>query len=355
MAHELEMRTDGTAAAVYARVPAWHGLGIVFPDDNALTLEQVLDAVPELATDVDLVPLQAVLPDGKVLPTGAFATVRRGFKRTLTPDQVMSVGGFLGADPDAELIEINEPQVLGVGLSKEYRVMQNRAALQILQDVVDESGAIFEAAGTLRDGKQAWILARLPDEILIGGDKAEAHVPYLMATNSFDGSLAVGLHSTFTRVVCANTVRIGVNGAKSSFRIRHTESMEGRVAEARAALGLVFAHTELWAAEMERLVTIDISDGDVEEFLAKLLPVKASSTPSMPNSVLNRRSVIRDMYLHTPDLDNVRGTAYGLLQATADFADHRLPVKQESRFRAAMLGDGSLTEAAHKILTQVAS
>lgn len=336
MAHEIELRVDGTGAAVYAREAAWHGLGNVYTDREGLTLTEVLNDVHELGTDVDLVPMEAVTADGTRLPTDAWATVRRPF--------YLSPAG-------AQLPELSPAKVLGTGLSDQYRVLQNREAMQILQDIVEESGAIYEAAGSLKDGAQAWVLARLPETVKVGGEDSEEHVPFLLATNSFDGSLAVGFHATHVRVVCKNTVNLALGSTKASFRIRHDETMEGRIAEARKALGIVFEHGKVWQEEMERLLTVEIGPSAIDLFLEKLITVRQDATEITKSNAVNKRSVIRDIYLHAPDLDKVRGSAYGLIQAVADFADHRTPVGQERRFRAAMLGDDSLTVAAHKLLT----
>lgn len=332
MAHELELRADGSAAAVFAgRKPAWHGLGVVLPDD-ALTIEQALDAVPEMAADVDLVPLVACLPSGETIQTDAFATVRRGFD--------LDIGGTLVPQV---------PKVLGAGLSDRYRVLQNRAAMSFVDQLVDESGAKIVTAGLLRDGTQAWVLCRMPDVVRIGGMDTEAVETYLLATNSFDGSLAVGVHVTRVRVVCANTLGLALAGAPRSYKVKHTASLDDKLAEARAALQMTFRYDDEFERAAERLLEAKVTDDAFDRFLESLVPTGGKQAKALVDAQ-NAQSVIRDIYESTEDIQPIRGTAWGALQAVSDYADHRMYASDEVRFRRAMLGEKSLTQQAYDLL-----
>lgn len=338
MAHELEIRTDGTGAAVYAREAAWHGLGVVLPDE-VLTIDQALDSVPEMAADVDLVPMVALLPSGDTILTDSFATVRRSFSRALP-----NVDEATGKPQIEEVV----PKILGSGLSDRYRVLQNRAAMKIVDDLVDESGAKIVTAGLLRGGSQAWVLTKLPATVRIGGVASEDIDTYLLVTNSFDGSLAVGVHVTRVRVVCNNTLGLALGTAPRSFRIKHTESMDGRIAQAREALQMTFTYEKEFEAAAEALLAKKVTDAEFDAFLKSLIPDGANERARI--DALNQRSIVRDLYHDTPDLDGVRFTAWGVLQAVSDYADHRQYATAETRFRRAMLGEKGLTQQAADLL-----
>ena len=64
-------------------------------------------------------------------------------------------------------------------------------------------GAVYETAGSLREGKRVWLCAKLPKPINLVGDQTDL---YLMFTNSHDASSAVKVAVTPIRVVCQNTL-----------------------------------------------------------------------------------------------------------------------------------------------------
>ena len=60
--------------------------------------------------------------------------------------------------------------VVGTG----YHPLQNEEHAQFLNQLADESGAIFATAGSLRGGRQVFVTMRLPKHLTIGGtDRVE--------------------------------------------------------------------------------------------------------------------------------------------------------------------------------------
>ncbi len=66
----------------------------------------------------------------------------------------------------------------------------------------------------------------------------------LTNNTSHDGSIAIQASITPVRVVCANTLNLALNrtkkkdGVKQSFKIRHTQTANGKVQIARETLGM---------------------------------------------------------------------------------------------------------------------
>jgi phage/plasmid-like protein (TIGR03299 family) len=317
MAHDVE-------TIVLARDPAWHGLGIVVPD--LMTASEVCDLDARLSSEVDLLPLFARAGDGSEIECPErYATVRRVDRRPL-----------------------------GVGLSGDYRVLQARRAFALMDDLVDSGEAKYEVVGTLAEGRQAWMLCRLPREIRVGGLASEEVRPRVLLVNSFDGSAALTWKLTTERVVCRNTLRLALSGRGASFAIRHSESMEGRIEEARRALSLSFAYLDAFEREATQLLEREIADDAFDRFLAELVPAPEQAGAAKRANALNTQSIIRDLYQSEPDLTHLRGSCWGALQAVSAYVDHRIPNRgAESRFRRVILGEGDagrLTERAHELL-----
>src|SRR6478672_773344 len=221
MAHEIETFDDGTAAFVTARQDAWHRLGVTTRD--CLTAEQVMATARLGGWNVHTVGLTAteITTDGvTTLPVpDHFATVR-----------THPVSG--------------QPDVLGV-VGSGYTVVQNEEHCELLNLLVDEAGAHFETAGSLRGGRETFVTMKLPQSITLAGSNGPDDIElYLAAMSSHDGTAAWRVIVTPVRIVCANTQRLALRQAKASFAIRHTRTAKAKIAQARQALGIVWRYAE---------------------------------------------------------------------------------------------------------------
>ena len=302
MAHELETFTDGSASFVSAREHAWHRLGTVLPD--GFDAAQVMTAARLGGWNVRKQDLQTVVlgADGvETVPVpGKFATVR--------------------THP-----ETGRPDVLGV-VGSDYTVIQNEQHCDLLDALVDESGAHFETAGSLKGGRSVFVTMKLPTTMQIGGvDPIDL---YLAACNSHDGTSAFRLLVTPVRVVCANTQAAAIRRAKASFSIQHTSGASGRVAEARQALGLTFRYVEAFQAEAEKMIQEAMSRAQFLDTVAQLWPSEPNPSPRAVTNDRKRRYELVSLFTEADTNAAIRGTRWAGYQAITEYADHYAPVAQ---------------------------
>lgn len=224
----------------------------------------------------------------------------------------------------------SDDKVLGV-VGKTYRPVQNLDGFNLLNDLVDSDDVEIETAISLRGGKTVAIVARRPEDVLIAG---EAVVPYLVFTNSHDGTGSVTMLASPVRVVCANTLRLALGGAKNIHRIRHTSSATSRINEAREALEVSFSYSDTLAVMGEGLVSTKITDREFDRFLRELVPVpkEEGRAKTMRQTV---QDDIRAVYKGADNLNNIRGTAWGALNAVAEYEDHGKTYRSaDTRFQA---------------------
>jgi len=302
MAHALEQFSDGSTGFVSAREDAWHKLGTVTPD--ALTAEDALSAARLGGWNVRKLSLTA---------------------RELSDDGVTSyeVDRFYATARTNPVSGATD--ILGV-VGETYHPIQNEANCELLNALVDESGAHFETAGSLYSGRQVFVTMKLPETMMLAG--SDAHELYIAALNSHDGSTAFRFMVTPVRIVCANTQALAISQAKSSFSIRHTETAKGRIAEARRALGLTWKYLEEFQAQAERMMAAPLEFKDFRKVVDELWrPVNgADSARTIGNSV-RRDAALDVLFKDAATQKGIRGTRWAGLQAIGEYIDHYAPAK----------------------------
>ena len=207
-----------------------------------------------------------------------------------------------------------EPEALGV-VGGGYTPLQNEDHAEILNLLADESGAIFDTAGSLRGGRQVFITMQLPDSLTVGGtDRVDLNIA---ALNSHDGSSAFRILVTPVRVVCANTQSAALRNHESSFSIRHTRNAKAAVQAARDALGLTFTYVDAFQVEAERLIQQTMTDAAFD----------ANATKRVRETERRRRSRLHWLFADADTQAGIRDTAWAGYQAVAEYVDHYAPVR----------------------------
>ena len=126
----------------------------------------------------------------------------------------------------------SDNSILGV-VGKNYKVVQNEDAFAFTDELVgDGRNVTYETAGELDGGKLVWMLARLP-QVIIVDDEVDN---YLLFSNSHDGTKAVRCCITPVRVVCKNTLNLALRTAKRSWRYIHAGNIMTRLEDAKKTL-----------------------------------------------------------------------------------------------------------------------
>ena len=142
-------------------------------------------------------------------------------------------------------VRSTDQAVLGV-VTDRYKVIQNTDAFAFTDELLGE-GVKYETAGSLQGGRKVWLLARLPREYIISGERIS---PYLVFSNTHDGSGAVRVAITPVRVVCNNTLNLALESASRSFSMIHTGDIKGKILEAKQTLFMADTYIENLGQEL---------------------------------------------------------------------------------------------------------
>lgn len=293
MAHEVE-----TMAYVGKRGLPWHGLGT---------------SVEDLLTSVEM--QKAASLDWMV------------------EQKPISVLGSIDAIPNkvANVRNIDQ-KVLGV-VGARYKVIQNDEMFSFADHLLD-AGAQFETAGSLRGGEIVFAAMEIPTEhIEIKGDNGQTK-SYLVLANGHNGLFPFRALVTPVRVVCMNTLNAALGDAKTSFTIRHTAKVDGKIAEAKRALGITHKVMDEFRIGAEHLILKKMTEKEAIFAITSVFPL--SEDEKRDKKVFSDRAAqTLAIWKNAENLEGVRETAWGVWNAIGEYLDHGVSYRGGSRSTAA--------------------
>lgn len=219
-------------------------------------------------------------------------------------------------------------KVLGV-VTDRYKVVQNDEAFVFTDGLLGE-GVRYETAGSLLDGRKVWILARMPREFIINGEQIS---PYLVFSNTHDGSGAIKVAVTPIRVVCNNTLNLALSTARRSWSMIHTGDIQGKMEEAKQTLFMAEKYMSRLGSEFESLRKIKLTDRQVRDYIELLLPYEKEDNSLHVRNISRLREDMQRRYFDAPDLKDVGNNAYRFVNAVSDFATHSEPIRRTKNFK----------------------
>lgn len=281
MSHEVE-------TMAYANEVPWHGLGANINADASV--EEMLKAA---GLDWSLVPqrIEAIAENGTRTAIGdKQAWVRDADNR------VMAVSG------------------------KAWRPLQPADTLGFMHNYVQAGAATLETAGSLRDGKVIWGLARLKHDFEVGrGDRVNG---YLLITSPNVVGSAITIRTTTVRVVCANTMAMAEAAGGVEYRQNHLSDFN--VDAAKEAVGN--AHEQLANAERsaKTLAKFKIS---IEDAMKNV--IRPTMFPALEDEMIENEDLLPNSLtalLHSirtaPGQKEIEGTGWAILNGVTHWADH---------------------------------
>jgi phage/plasmid-like protein (TIGR03299 family) len=300
MAHELD-GAQGITFFADSRNDAWHQLGQQL--NATMTAEEALEHAHLSRWNVRKTPAWTFDEDGTMIPMdGRYATIRT--------NPITGSNEYLG------------------NVGERYSVVQNESLVEFMDVLVDESGAHFETAGSLRGGTQVFVTMKIPAYMTFTGtggveDKTDL---YIAVMNSHDGFGSLSVRVTPVRVVCANTQTAAIARTKSIWTTRHTANALKAVEDARQALSLNFTYADAFAEEMQKLIEREMDEAQMEKAVNAIFDVDGAETERVRDSRIGNATQVLTG-LSRPTVRGFENNAYGVYNAVTEWADHLVEFK----------------------------
>lgn len=315
MSHDIENRAGRDAMAFNSqRGLPWHGLGT--PLDGDATAKEML-----VAADCDwTVEKRPVYVKREVLTVEGVTT------------------SFVAVEDQYETVRSDDEKTLGI-VGSVYEDFSNAQLLDFGQDILDQArgasglGARWDTMMSLKGGRLVVANLVLPKYFTVLGD--DAHDLNLGVFTSHDGSSSLGADISAIRRVCMNTHQFAQAAAKTSVKIRHTETMVERSKNAAKALSLAFDYADAYKAMAESFAAQEMRSPEIAQFLEALVPVTAKTSGGQERTLEFRKTIGKNIVQSATISDDLRFTKWGVYQSVGEFADHLLAIRPDSRVVAA--------------------
>jgi phage/plasmid-like protein (TIGR03299 family) len=346
MGHELDRNdANGKAAMFSVRETPWHREGVVL--NEAPSFDEGLKLAGcdyEVATR----PVYVAEADGTFSQSATGQAIVRLDRQTTLGEAVLKVVG------------------------DDYVPVQNRDAFGVLEPLLDKGVAHLETGGTLRGGRDAWMMVRfdISDPVVqeVFGNEV---VPFGLITNNHSGEARVLVMQTPIRVVCANTLGMALtNWRDRQDCVAVAHKGDARLKTIEAAEKLFASMVERYRVIAEQYKSMKETILTVEQFTKSVLD-KASPLPKELHSIETEHLTIRGYDLARKRAEerrqaierawtNGRGhvgdhSAWEAYNGAVEVIDHDSELFRTKGSRVAAMIGGRLLEAKSEVLNSVAS
>lgn len=314
--HQIESGEHSFALVDSRSNPAWHSFAnkVFDADSGDVSISEIMNGAKLSNWNVRLDEVAPAFPNHNFI-TDSYLVVRDNPYKENTTDVLSVVGS-------------------------RYKVVQNEELFSFAENLHDGNPNVkVDSAGSLKDGRIVYGSWSLPNELVLDPQGANDKTNlYLIVWTSHDGSVAVQAAITPVRVRCQNTLNLAMKRAKQSFKIRHTATAEGRILQAREALGLSVAYFDEFSKEAQELFSREVTDKKFSEIINAIYPKPAKDAKKVALTKWeNKVILLDDLYHNSKTNSNIKGTAWGALNAFTERLDY---------FRSARKGGESLAASA---------
>lgn len=228
--------------------------------------------------------------------------------------ETSGVSSFFDTDDDGDGGQVQK-NVLGI-VSPRYKIVQNEQAFDFFDNLIGTE-ARYETAGSIDNGRQIFLTAKMEKEWRIADDDIET---YFLLMNGHDGYHPLRAAITPVRLVCNNMLYVAFKSAIRSWTLYHYKNITDKIKEARHALEISAQYMNTLVDFGNRAADKKVTPETIEALAEEILTPDGNTKQSA--ETFEKRKSIFEHCLFSPDLTQYRGTAWGVLNAVSDYETH---------------------------------
>lgn len=263
------------------------------------------------------------------------------FTVSLLPFSYFWNGKTQTADHRRAVVRDDTGELFDVVSTGVYQPLQYADAFDFM-DTVDSR---YVAAGSLRGGRQGFMVVKAPFQLDMGPlTLDDPHDLYAVLRTSHDRSRGIEVMVMPLRQRCMNQLTLSsfTKGVPHRWSIKHTTSMHAKLAEAKESLTNMTNYAKRFELLVQRLIDTPVSEVKANDVLKDVIPARAKQT-----EVINKIITLQDA-----SQVGFKGTGWGLVNAVSEYYDwSRAGGTPESRFLGAL--EGQTTKAINKTVVKL--
>jgi phage/plasmid-like protein (TIGR03299 family) len=230
-------------------------------------------------------------------------------------------------------------------VSNRYQVVQPREVLEFYRDLTEVGGFELETAGVLKGGRKLWALARTGQSVVLKGK--DVVNGYLLLATACDGTLATTAQFTSVRVVCNNTLHIALADGTGAIKVPHRSVFDPQ--SVKRQLGIAISSWDTFMHQMKTLAERKVGHRQAQAYFETVLAVPGLGYGNRPSPNFQTASrahktvqALFEGHGRGADMPSSAGTAWGLLNAVTEYADHERRARNiDYRLDSAWFGPGA--------------
>jgi phage/plasmid-like protein (TIGR03299 family) len=323
MAHELEIKKDGSASMFYVKSGGtpWHQMGVAV--DNAPTAAEAIK-LAGLDWTVSVHPMETWLDTN-------------GQQTCIAAQSRMVI-----RDTDHHRLSEVGPK---------WSPLQNSEAFEWFDPFIKSGECSFETAGSLFNGERIWVLAKLnKDPLKIIGD--DIVNKYLMLSNCHSDKRSARVSLSPIRVVCSNTLSLTYKNKSTKFLgVKHTSKIKDNLNAVREIINTANADFEATAEQYRALTKMQLDQSLLKKYIK--LVFKDDENSEETSEVAQRQVKEDDARLienkiiplfeggKGAHLPGTRGTMWGAFNAITEFLNWHTGRTTDARLDSLWFGQNS--------------
>lgn len=200
-------------------------------------------------------------------------------------------------------------------VSERYVPMQNKDAFDFINYIDDDIK--FVKAGETDTGL-IYMIGEL-HEMNILGDNFKT---YAIFQNSHNGRYQLAMSICPLRIICQNQFNLSFKESNSTFLIRHTKSIDSKIAIAADTLNSVSHYMKVFNEKAQLFAAQKVSEHNITKFLNFMFPVNNEMSQKTIEKVESEKAKYLKAY-NAEDNQNFKGSAWGLINGLTDYITHQ--------------------------------
>lgn len=277
-------------------------------------------------------------------PTIEEAIVAAGLNWTVETQPLFLADGTKA--PSKATVRTSDNSILGT-VGENYKPLQNIDAFQFFNPFLESKEAVLETAGSLRQGKRVWVLAKINKDPMVIVPKADDKVEkFILLAHGHDGLMSVRVGFTPIRVVCANTLAMSLNSDGSQLlRVKHTKNLLDNLEKVSEIMQAANASFEATAEQYKYLANKEINQADLEKFVKIIFAGPNYEAMEKEGKKPARDVLPKVLNLFEAGLGNnlvgVRGTYWAAYNAVTEYLAYERGQDEQVRLDKMWFGDSA--------------